>query len=618
MRQSSLIGLRLVSLVAVLSLAFAVACGGTTTQTQEAPAQPAAAAPAKAASSVGSSSPSKPQRPEEAAPAAAARAATKTVTQSVAKPTGSGQQSIIQAPKQADPGAPKTGGTVYWAGFSNPPSTDWACHTTFRGGVGGHVYEGTFAFDDTRAAAIPLALSEWSLDSSGTEYSFTIRDGYRFHDNSAVTAADAVSSTLRWGASTHAIAKTVWDIAKPEHTIVDSKTWTMSTSQSFGLWPVYQAYNGLQLQPKSISDLPADECFDTTTQTIGSGPYKFVEWVPGDRVVMERFDGYTPRDEPANGGGGAKISYFDSIEMVVIPDASTQVAGLRTGQVHIVSTVSGDFKSALQEDPDVSVAVIGPGRPPYFVFNKTTKPFNNKKARQALLAAADMNDWMTASYGEGGDWALDGAIFMSDGPWATQAGLTGWNKYYKPNGVQIDKAKALMAEALAEEGMTFDDEMLLLAANNIFYMTGGGAYTKQAMESLGLKVNAPNVDWATVIQWKIKGCDKELVPGATAPGGGFSGYHTRTGPFDPLTNEGFSKTWTCGWQNPEIDVLIQDWLTAPTLEEQKALIDEMQVLVYEEVPYIQLGAALGLMAYRNEMAYQPSAGAFVLSSAWFK
>ena len=254
----------------------------------------------------------------------------------------------------------------------------------------------------------------------------------------------------------------------------------------------------------------------------------------------------------------------------------------------------------------------------WFVFNKTTKPFNNKKARQALLAAADMNDWMTASYGEGGDWALDGAIFMSDGPWATQAGLTGWNKYYKPNGVQIDKAKALMAEALAEEGMTFDDEMLLLAANNIFYMTGGGAYTKQAMESLGLKVNAPNVDWATVIQWKIKGCDKELVPGATAPGGGFSGYHTRTGPFDPLTNEGFSKTWTCGWQNPEIDVLIQDWLTAPTLEEQKALIDEMQVLVYEEVPYIQLGASLGLMAYRNEMAYQPSAGAFVLSSAWFK
>ena len=98
---------------------------------------------------------------------------------------------------------------------------------------------------------------------------------------------------------------------------------------------------------------------------------------------------------------------------------------------------------------------------------------------------------------------------MSDGPWATQAGLTGWNKYYKPNGVQIDKAKALMAEALAEEGMTFDDEMLLLAANNIFYMTGGGAYTKQAMESLGLKVNAPNVDWATVIQWKIKRCDKE-------------------------------------------------------------------------------------------------------------
>ena len=50
-------------------------------------------------------------------------------------------------------------------------------------------------------------------------------------------------------------------------------------------------------------------------------PYKYIEWVPGDRVVMERFDDYTPRSEPQNGGGGAKISYFDRIEMVVIPDA---------------------------------------------------------------------------------------------------------------------------------------------------------------------------------------------------------------------------------------------------------------------------------------------------------
>ena len=61
-----------------------------------------------------------------------------------------------------------------------------------------------------------------------------------------------------------------------------------------------------------------------------------------------------------------------------------------------------------------------------------------------------------------------------------------------------------------------------------------------------------------------------------------------------------------------------DWLAAPTLEEQKALIDEMQELIYEEVPYIHMGDGLRLMAFRDEVEFVPSDSGFLLTGAWFK
>ena len=399
---------------------------------------------------------------------------------------------------------PKSGGTINWAGFANPPSIDVICHTTFNGGMSGHVYNGFFAWNSDRSAALPQLVGEWSLADDAKSYTFTVRDGLTFHDGSPVTAADVVASTLRWGGSTHAIAKQVWDIINPVHTEVDDKTWRMDMSQTFGLWPVYQAFNGTWVQPASISGtVPPDECIDPETQAIGSGPYRFVEWVPGDRVVMERFFRYIPRSDERNGGGGAKIAYFDEIRMLVIPDASTQAAGLRTGQIHIANSVPGDFRSQLDADPDINVRVVGPASPPNLIFNKTAPPMNSQKARQAVLLAADTEAWMTASLGDGGDWILCGSVFMCDGPWATEAGT---EKYFAPP--NLEEARRLWNEALEEEG--WDGQIVLLAANDIDYMDGGSSYTKQVLEQLHDNVSRPNIDWATVIQWKIKGCDKPI------------------------------------------------------------------------------------------------------------
>lgn len=521
--------------------------------------------------------------------------------------------SPIATPEQAM-SMPKQGGTINWAGIAATPSVDLTCHTTFRGGVTRHVYEGFFAWNASRSAALPQMIGEWSLADDARSYDFSLREGLIFHDGSPVTSADAIASTIRWGGSAHAIAKQVWDIVNPVHSEVDEDTWRMEMSQTFGLWPIYQAFNGTWVQPASIAgEVPPDECIDPETQSIGSGPYRFVEWIPGDRVVMDRFFRYIPRADERDGGGGGQIAYFEQIRQLVIPDASTRSAGLQSGQLHITDNVPGDFRDQLEAHMDVEVRVVGPASPPNLIFNKTAPPMNNKKARQAVLLAADMEAWMIASLGEGGDWVLCGSVFMCDGPWATEAGT---EKYFAPP--NLEEARRLWNEALEEEGMSQSDQIVLLAANNIDYMDGGGAYTKQILESLHENVWRPNVDWATVIQWKNAGCDKPIDVDSNTPGGGWHMYHTRTGPFDPLTLEPFSKKWSCGWLNPNVDRLVNAWLTAPTLEEQKALIDEMQLLIYEEVPYIHLGDGLRLLAFRSEVEYIPTDAGVMLTGAWFK
>ena len=116
-------------------------------------------------------------------------------------------------------------------------------------------------------------IGEWSLAEDAKSYDFTLREGLVFHDGSPVTSADAVASTIRWGGSTHAIAKQVWDIINPVHSEVDEDTWRMEMSQVFGLWPIYQAFNGTYVQPESIAGtVPPDECIDPQAQSIGSGP----------------------------------------------------------------------------------------------------------------------------------------------------------------------------------------------------------------------------------------------------------------------------------------------------------------------------------------------------------
>jgi hypothetical protein len=88
---------------------------------------------------------------------------------------------------------------------------------------------------------------------------------------------------------------------------------------------------------------------------IGSGPFRFIasEWVPGSKVVYEKFTDYVPRKEPASQAAGGKVVYVDRVESIYIPDHGVAMAALASGELDLHESPATDLLAMVESHPDV-------------------------------------------------------------------------------------------------------------------------------------------------------------------------------------------------------------------------------------------------------------------------
>src|SRR5207237_2173646 len=132
-------------------------------------------------------------------------------------------------------------------------------------------------------------------------------------------------------------------------------------------------------------------------EVVGSGPYRFLkdEFVPGSSAAWEKFDGYVPRQEPAEWSSGGKIANFHRIEWKIITDAATASAALQNGEVDWYEQAQADLVPLLRRNSDI---VIAPSNPQGYIgglrFNCLHPPFNDVRLRRAVLVAVNQEDYM--------------------------------------------------------------------------------------------------------------------------------------------------------------------------------------------------------------------------------
>src|SRR3954466_5999630 len=286
-------------------------------------------------------------------------------------------------------------------------------------------------------------MADWKVSDDKLTYTFTLRDGLKWHDGAPVTAEDCVDTLQRWGKRDGMGQKLMSFTASIEAT--DPKTVTLKLKEPYGL--VLESIGKPSsvvpfMTAKRIAETPADKAI---SEHIGSGPFKFMqaEFQPGVKAVYEKNKDYVPRKEAPSWTSGGKVAKVDRVEWITMADAQTAVNALQSGDIDFMENPSFDILPVLAANKDLKVETLDKiGFQTVGRMNFLYPPFDNLKVRRAAFLALNQKDILDAMVGNPEYYKLCGAIFMCDAPLANDAGSETLVK-----GSGMAQAKKLLAES---------------------------------------------------------------------------------------------------------------------------------------------------------------------------
>ena len=420
------------------------------------------------------------------------------------------------------------------------------------------VWDTLYGMDNKLQPQRQMVESE-SVSADGLTWTFRLRPGLRFHDGAPVLARDAVASVNRWAArdSMGQMLKAI----ESEFVAVDDRTFRWRLSKPYPKMLLALGKIGTCccfVMPERIA---ATDPFKQINEYVGSGPMRFVkdEWAPGAKAVFEKFSGYEPRSEPASWLAGGKRIASARIEWIVIADQATAAAALQSGEVDWLELPLPDIVPALQKSRNIVVDVADPlGSIGTLFFNHLYPPFNDARARRAVLMALSQEDYMRAYIGE------DNRL------WKTLPGyFTPGSPLYNEDGGEILKGQRNLDAAkrlLAESGYA-GERIVSMAAQDTAPHKAWGDVTADLLTRLGMKVDYVAVDWGTIVARRA-----QKSPPAQ---GGWHVFHTNfygvdcMDPTSKIIRANGDKAFF-GWPNiPDVETEVTAWYESKTLDEEK-------------------------------------------------
>ena len=334
--------------------------------------------------------------------------------------------------------------------------------------------------------------------------------------------------------------------------------------------------------------------FQQIGEYVGSGPMRFArgEWVPGARAVFERFADYRPRDEAASWLAGGKRMAVDRVEWAVMPDPATASAALQNGEVDWWENPISDLVPVLRRNRNLAVDIADPlGNVGSFRMNHLHPPFNDVRARRAVLTAMDQEDYMRALVGS------------DDALWKPLPGyFTPGTPLYNEEGGEVLKAKNLDAakKLLAESGYAGQPVVCVVAQDQPITKAMGDV-TADLLKRLGMNVDFVATDWGTVGARRAQ---------KTPPGqGGWNMFHTWHAGADCINPSSYTavrangdKAWF-GWPDlPAVEAEIANWFEAKSLDEEQAAMRRLNKAALDGVVFAPTGFFLGYQAWRKAVS----------------
>ncbi len=400
-----------------------------------------------------------------------------------------------------------------------------------------NVYESLTRIGEDGTVQPSLATS-WTVAEDGKTYTFKLAPGVVFDNGEKLT-----SETVKWNFDRNALPTSTNPIKRHYANISgvetpDATTVVLKLKEPNSLFLSFMASGGAAIfDPKSADN--------NKTTPVGSGPYKFKQWVKGDRVVLEKSPTY--RDQ-------AKAQ-IKQATFKFVPDAAAQVPALLAGDIDAFPTIGATETLDRFKSDNRFQVIIGSteGEVP-LILNNNKKPFDDIRVRRAVNHAIERKaiiDGATSGYG-----IPIGSHFPPHHPWYVD--LT--NRY--PH--DIAKAKELLKEAGYANGLDINIKPPPFA----YARRSAEIVAAQLMEA-GIRVKIEPMEWAQWLDivYKQKNYDMTVV--------------AHVSPWDQ-DNYTRGKDYYYGYQNDEMDKLMKAVLVESNTDKQKDLYQQIQRKIAEE------------------------------------
>nr|WP_312469645.1 glutathione ABC transporter substrate-binding protein [Neobacillus sp.] len=419
--------------------------------------------------------------------------------------------------------------------------------------------EGLLGFDSEGKIIKKLA-EDYSVSENALEYTFKLRQGVKFHDGEAFNAEAVKANYER--------------IMKDDSLRLNSRGFNLITNieiiNDYEMKvTLKEPYAGMLTRFSSAKILSpkllAEGKDKIGKNPVGTGPFKFVEWVQGDHLTVERFDDYWNKADRVK-----KITYKP------VPENGSRVAMLKTGEAQVIYPLPSQNIKELEGNDAIKVEKIPSTIARYVSINTMKKPFNDPRVRQALNYAVSKKDFIhvvNAGFG----LPLDSAI-----PSKTL--------YYKQQEVyeqNIEKAKQLLKEAGYEKGFKTE-----IWGNTNSDTMKGMQFIQQQLKAIGVDLEIKSMEEGTL---------SDQIFGAKTPEEAklqmwyvsWSAYPSdTTNATKPLFYGGSfppNGANTAYYKNEQVDKWIEEVNKTANPEKQAEIYGDIQSTIYKDAPWIFLG-----------------------------
>lgn len=407
---------------------------------------------------------------------------------------------------------------------------------------------------------IPAVAEKYELSEDGTTYTFTLREGVKFHNGQTVTAEDVVYSINRCAAVPEGQEKPLVAAFSAVKSVeaLDEKTVAVTIAQRDLEFISYM----------TAAIIPADY-ENQDTAPVGTGPFKFVSRTPQQDFVMERFEDYW----------GAP-AWLDKVTYKICENADALVMNLNGGSIDLCAHLTSAQASQLNQNFQVLEGTMNLVQAIYL--NNQAKPFDNQLVRQALCYAIDRQGIMDM-VADGHGTAVGSSIYPA------------FTKYFLPELVDkyphsVEKAKELLAQAGYPNGF----DMTISVPNNYQPHMDTAEVVAEQLREAGIRVTIQPVEWSTWLDTIYNGRQfQATVVGVDAAN------MTARAMLERFTSD-YAKNFI-NYSNPAYDALFQQAINATDEATQTDLYKQMETMLADTAANVYIQDLCDLVAMRQDL-----------------